>query len=317
MKTAKSLCVAALVFASGALTCRAWEAAGFIYCDADQNGQINTSIDSPLAGVTIMVTNASGSFSTSVTSAADGSFALQLPATSDTYFEFVAGGLPAGAAIVVPGAGDYAFTLDGTTQSNFFGNFLVNSALCQSTNTAPQNAGCWLTGGGTIRTGKGKPAHSFGGVVYPACKASATGGNWNDVAHDLGLHFKTTFIQVVNCGNVPGIPPGARSPKASDNFIEFQGNGTLTGIGGNKANYGVVNFFAHAEDRAEPGHHNDQLYLRVYDSAGNTLLLISADAGNPMDVAPVPISTGNLQIHTSNCNHQSASQGSSHKKPHK
>ena len=42
----------------------------------------------------------------------------------------------------------------------------------------------------------------------------------------------------------------------------------------------------------------DRLYLRVYDGLGNTLLLISADVANPLNIAPVAISTGNLQMHS-------------------
>src|SRR5438309_4486662 len=38
-----------------------------------------------------------------------------------------------------------------------------------------------LTGGGTIKGGKGQPLHSFGGVVNPGCSPTAAGGgNWKD-----------------------------------------------------------------------------------------------------------------------------------------
>jgi hypothetical protein len=104
-------------------------------------------------------------------------------------------------------------------------------------------------------------------------------------------------MEVVNCGNVPG-HQGSSSPKTPFSFIEFQGVGTLSGIAGNKADYGAVHFFARAEDLGEPGKGVDRLYLRVFDGSGNTLLLISAHPGNPLDVAPVVISTGNLQMHS-------------------
>src|SRR5438105_4678170 len=130
---------------------------------------------------------------------------------------------------------------------------------------------------GTIKGGKGQPLHSFGGVVNPGCSPTAAGGgNWNDIAHAAKLHFRGLAIQVVDCGNVPGIPPGSKSPKTPFNFIEFQGTGTLKGIAGNRADYGAVNFFAHAEDIGEPGHGVDRLYQRVYDGLGNTVCLISA-----------------------------------------
>src|SRR6185436_11551541 len=89
----------------------------------------------------------------------------------------------------------------------------------------------------------------------------------------------------------------SKSSVSSFSFIEFQGTGTLKGIGKNKVNYGNVQFFARAEDVDEPGHKTDRLYLRVFNSAGTTLLLISADSPNPLNVAPVTISTGNLQMH--------------------
>jgi len=40
----------------------------------------------------------------------------------------------------------------------------------------------------------------------------AGGGKWNDVAHAAKLHFQGLDMQVVNCGNVPGHPPGSTSP---------------------------------------------------------------------------------------------------------
>jgi hypothetical protein len=180
-------------------------------------------------------------------------------------------------------------------------NFLIENPDC--TVVPPVANKCWLTGGGTIRASNGEVIHSFGGVVNPGCSPTAAGGgNWNDVWQTANLHFKGLRMEVVDCGNLPGHPPGSTSPKTPFNYIDFQGTGTLSGIGGNRANYGAVNFTTRAVDLGEPGHGMDQLYLRVYDSTGQTLLLISADPADPLDVAPVPISTGNLQMHVSGCN---------------
>jgi len=56
------------------------------------------------------------------------------------------------------------------------------------------------------------------------------------------------------------------------------------------------------DHHGEPGQGKDRLYLRVYNcSSGDTLMLISSDSSDPTDIAPVEISTGNLQIHTTGC----------------
>lgn len=154
------------------------------------------------------------------------------------------------------------------------------------------------SGGGTIYKIKGKPNFSYGGVVNPGCSPTAAGGgNWNVIDHYEGLHFKGQNITVTGCGGVP-----TKSPKVDVNIIDFTGTGTLTGVGGNTMAETPVCFVAEAHDNSEPGHHKDSLYLNVYDcSTGASLMLISTDPNNPSDVAPVTISTGNLQIHTSSC----------------
>jgi hypothetical protein len=177
---------------------------------------------------------------------------------------------------------------------------LNNAGLCPI--PSPVTGQCWLTGGGTIGTGNGQPTYSYGGVVNPGCSPTAAGGgNWNVVDHADALHFKGLNIQVVTCGNVPGYPPGSKSPKTPFNYIDFIGVGTLKGIEGNSADFGTVLFSARAEDHSEGGKGSDRLYLRVYDGSGNTLLLISTDTANPLDVAPVTVTTGNLQLHVSSC----------------
>jgi hypothetical protein len=156
------------------------------------------------------------------------------------------------------------------------------------------NAWCWLTGGGTIGGTPGEPDFSFGGVVNPGCSPTAAGGgNWNVVDHVDGLHFKGELISVIGCSGGPD-----RSPKVQFNVIDFEGTGILVGIDGNPMQETAVCFRGEAEDHGEPGAGVDRLYLRVYDcSTGDTLMLISSDPADPTDIAPVPIDTGNLQIH--------------------
>ncbi len=160
------------------------------------------------------------------------------------------------------------------------------------------NAWCWLTGGGTVNKDNGVPEFSFGGVVNPGCSPTAAGGgNWNVVDHSAGLHFKGLDISVIGCSG-----SSDKAPPVKLNIIDFEGTGTLTGIDGNPMSETAVCFRGRAEDHGEPGQGKDRLYLRVYDCAtGATLMLISSDASNPADIAPTPISTGNLQIHTSGC----------------
>jgi hypothetical protein len=159
-------------------------------------------------------------------------------------------------------------------------------------------AWCWLTGGGTIDKDKGTPHYSFGGVVNPGCSPTAAGGgNWNVVDHFAGLHFKGLMISVIGCSG-----SSDKAPPVNLNVIDFEGFGTITGISGNSMPETAVCFRARAEDHGEPGGGKDRLYLRVYDcSSGHTFLLISANQSDPTDIAPVEISTGNLQIHTSGC----------------
>ena len=274
---------------------------GHVYCDANTNGQID-SADVPVSGALVVVTNFSGTFSNAAYTDAKGFFSIQLPPVTDLYGDYlVASSLAAGSTIVIPGENQtFQFSIPTPYPSGIVtNNFLVQNLACVSV-PLTNNGHCWLTGGGTIKGGngnKGKPLHSFGGVVNPGCKPTAAGGgNWNDIDFGQNLHFKGLTIQVVDCGNVPG-HNGSSSPKSPFSYIEFQGTGTLKGIAKNKVDYGTVQFFAHAEDLNEPGHKTDRLYLRVFDSVGNTLLLISADTANPLNIAPVTISTGNLQIH--------------------
>jgi len=192
-------------------------------------------------------------------------------------------------------------------------DWAVNTAVCEA---------CWFTGGGAkidqlvdvpvaerLNT-KPRTQLSFGGNVYPGCSPTAgDGGSWNHVDRVRNLHFHGTAIQVVDCGNVPGIPPGSTSPVTPYNFIDFQGTGTLKGIQGNKADYGIVCFTARAEDRNEPGSSGakdgaliDRYFLRVFNcDTAETYLLVS-NGGSVARADTLPITDGNFQLHVSSCN---------------
>jgi hypothetical protein len=214
-------------------------------------------------------------------------------------------------ALGVDGPGDYTVCVDPSTVMDglklkgnkcagvtatgldiaWVDTFDLDGPKCENT---PPPGGCWLTGGGTIGKTKGVPDYSYGGVVNPGCSAvAAGGGNFNVLRHD-GLHFKGLEIVVDGCAGVPD-----KAPKVDVNVINFHGTGTVVGIEGNPTPLTKVNFTAQAIDSGEPGAGKDALLLMVVnaDNPSEVLLLISTDAG-----APVPISTGNLQIHTTSCN---------------
>jgi len=108
-----------------------WTTAGFVFCDSNQNGQIDSG-DTPMPGVLVVITNVSGTYSNAdFTTTPDGGFIIQLPAVPDTYVEYLHPlTLPADATT----SGAYTFTLT-AGNSNFVGSFLVHSLTC--TNGSP------------------------------------------------------------------------------------------------------------------------------------------------------------------------------------
>jgi hypothetical protein len=223
----------------------------------------------------------------------------------------------------VPSTSPSTNTVTAIGYVDYFGTLYSASAQASATCNSTQEGGkCWLTAGGVkfspitgimmAEVKQNGPTDSVGGNVYPGCNAtSGDGGNWNHIAHSKKLHFQGTDITIVRCGNVPGIEPGSESPVTPYNFIEFQGTGTLKGIGGNKDDFGQVCFWARAEDRNEPGNERallpgggadiDRYYLRVFNcSSGQTLLLTDID-GNAATIDPITITGGNFQLHISSC----------------
>ncbi len=272
----KLLICGALALGLSAMTAGAWNVFGVVSCP---NGTTAAGIVVGINGVGSTTTDGNGAYS------------LDLPETATTYSICVdASSLPAGATV----GGCKDFSVDANV-SIVEVDFTLGGSFC----TPPPPSGpCWLTGGGTIGKTKGVPDYNFGGVVNPGCSpTSAGGGNWNVVDHLHNLHFKGLEISVIACSGGPD-----KAPPVKVNTIDFQGTGTLKGIAGNGMSETAVCFLGHAEDHGEPGGGKDRLYLNVYDcSSGASLLLISSDAGDPLDVAPVAISTGNLQIHTTGC----------------
>lgn len=212
-----------------------------------------------------------------------GVVSLQVPAVGNYTVCVDESTLPAGATL-----GANCKNIKVLTEDTTYVAITIGGDFCS---TPPPPGPCWLTGGGTL--GKGKtPDYSFGGVVYPGCSPKAAeGGNWNVVAHNLGLHFQGQAIVVDSCSGVP-----TSSPKVTVNVIDFHGTGILSGIGGNPADTIPVAFVARAIDNADGGAGSDQLYLNVMVGA-TTVMQIGTSAASP-----ATISTGNLQIHQTSCN---------------
>ena len=302
------LCGAVVLVLASAMPAFAWGASGYVYCDSNQNGQVD-STDTPMAGVKIMVRAVDGTWQWGWETDTAGFYYVGLKDVPAEYVLTIdTASLPAGATVVTPAGG----TMNFTDAQSLLAPILINSPTCVAQK-------CWLTGGGakfsavtgTMLAEHG-PRHSFGGNVNPGCNTdSGEGGQWNHVAHGLKLHFQGFVIEVVRCGNVNEIPPGSTSPATPYNFIEFRGTGRLVGIQGNKNNWEPVYFWARAEDRNEPGSsgqrdgaYKDRYMLHVFSNLAapneSTLLLVDVD-GDPATIDPVTITDGNLQLHISSC----------------
>jgi hypothetical protein len=215
-----------------------------------------------------------------------------------------------GASVVLPASGEYIIEFSDEPVW-LVRDFLVDSPECRE----PVKV-CWMTAGGVkfepvldAMAAQRGPKDSFGGNVNPSCSPEpGDGGQWNHVAHSLKLHFLGQSIRVVRCGNVDGIEPGSESPVTPYNYIEFEGEGRLSGIKGNKFPKTPVSFFARVEDRNEPGNEKssageniDRYYLHVFEAGGAvTHILVDEDA-DANSVDPITITGGNLQLHISSC----------------
>ena len=274
---------------------------GFVFCDSNQNGQFDNG-DTPMPGVLVVVTNTSGTFSNANwTATPDGGFFIPLGTPPDSYVEYIEPAtLPSDALIVQPSGGIYMFTTD-ANNPEFSGNFLISSSTC--TNGAPpppppptNGMSCCLHASGSICGPGHKPAFTFSGTALPSCgSTNGDTGEWKITASGHKLHFEGSVFEIVNCGQ------DEDAAGNSFNFIEFQGAGTLKGFGGCKANYGVVYFFAHAEDHGHFCKAPDSLYFHVYAADGSSLLLIGGDDNDPTNIVPVALSAGHLVIGTNCC----------------
>jgi len=256
-------------------------------------------------GVIVNIEAMNGSYSAS--GVTDGEGVYKLPVSPGDYVVSIdQSTLPAGAVVQYPSAGEYNVTVAAGTKNRR--DFIVDDVSCGETGN------CWMTAGGVkfeqimgTDAAQSGPKDSFGGNVNPSCSPEpGDGGQWNHISHSQKLHFKGNTIRVVRCGNVTGIDPGSESPVTPFNYIEFEGEGTLSGIKGNKFATTDVSFFGRVEDHNEPGNDNatdgedvDRYFLHVFEG-GATHLLVDID-GDPDTVDPLAITGGNLQLHFSSC----------------
>jgi hypothetical protein len=294
-----ALAAAFIVALSG--TALAWQVCGRVTCNANSL---------PLEGIVVQVSG--GSFVHAAATDANGEYCIALPDVPGSFTSTLL--LYNGEQIASPAGGSYQFSTT-AADNQFTQDWGVVAEGCGE----QEESLCWLTGGGakfspitSDYVGDSDKWNNFGGNVYPGCSATAgDGGNWNHIANNQSLHFQGRNITVVRCGNMPGIPPGSTSPVTGVNFIDFTGTGRLKGIKSNKTDIDPVYFFAHCEDRNEPGSNGqrdgagkDRYFLHVYSNPanpnGSTLLLVDLDR-DPSTVDPVTITDGNLQLHASSC----------------
>ena len=302
-KTLVTSLAALMLSASAALACHV---EGLVVCDA--NGQ-------PIQGIRIDLVATDGTdYARYGGSNEFGHYEIALLCEPHCYR--ITAQLPNGETLVSPASGSYEFCANETNGYAFTREWRLNAAGCP---TVQDEGACWLTAGGVKFRAPGKE-HNWGGNVYPGCDPDpGHGGQWNDVDALRNLHFQGWNIRVVRCGNIAGIKPGSESPVTPYNFIEFEGTGTLKGVAGNKADYGDVYFWAHVEDREEPGSRGqrnlidkDRYFLNVFtnpaDPIGSSVFLVDED-GNPATMDPIVITGGNMQLHASSCSSPVAAAG--------
>jgi hypothetical protein len=314
MKITKMVGISFLMLAVTVSNSHAWLGAGRVLCDANQSGQIDAG-DQAVLGAFVVVTNVSGTFSNgNFTSTPGGDFALDLPPAPDSYVLFVHPlSLPAGSTLVLPASGTISFSLTASISPFFGGDFLIaNPACVQTTNQPPPQPGqtntCCLAGSASIGGTSRKPQFSLAATVFPGCRCDKEdSGEFNVVANALRLQLKGAVAEILDCGESVDASSGALIRS-----IEVQGAGTLKGINGCRSNFGLVYFFAHIEDRSD-AHLADAVYLRAYAADNTTLLLISGDAANPLNISPIAVCGGNLIV-GNDCCEESNQGGKGHDK---
>ena len=179
----------ALLLSAG--VAQAWHISGKVVCDENGNRQMDAP-DHALAGIMIAVENSTGTFSSVVTSGADGTFRLELPHTAGSYIAYIhPPTMPPGATMILPADGIFAFSL--TDQQQFFeqANFLLNCV--PEPLPPPEDVDCGkITGGGWVVATPSGAKGTFG--VSGGVRGTGFWGHLNYVDHGTGLHVRSTAV---------------------------------------------------------------------------------------------------------------------------
>lgn len=297
----KKLCLqlaVALSFLVLSTASRAAVVNGTVFCDANQDGIIDTG-DVGIPGVLVVITNESSTFSNSAVTAPDGTFSIQIPNPTASPQVFVEtldpASLPDGSTFILP----LAIT-NITTTPAYFISFLTttnSTNLVFTSGTGNSSTGDWLiadpecgSAGNCKISGVGHISgtrvvdHAFEGTIRSGNPPS---GRWADTSQALKLEFRSADIQSVICGT---------------GSIEFSGTGVLRSRNGlSPGNETSVQFTVEIQNLAVGNGRKNKIvqgyYLDVFTADGTTLELESADPADPTDIAPVPIDRGHFNIH--------------------
>jgi hypothetical protein len=178
-----------LALVLGASGARAWHISGKVVCDENGDKRVDAG-DMTLKGVMVAVENASGTFSAVATTAADGTFTLELPHIGDSYLAYLhAPTIPPGATVQLPSGSVYAFALTDARQSFEQANFVLD---CHHDEPPVGDADCGkVTGGGWIFS-SGQEKASFG--VSGGTMGDGFWGHLNYIDHATGLHVRSTAV---------------------------------------------------------------------------------------------------------------------------
>lgn len=155
-------------------TAQAWHARGHVYCDVNQDGQIDDT-DLRLENIGVTVDSLTGPFTgTGYTYEHSDPyrFSINLPDGPDSYRETLEEiTLPGDATFVLPAVNEHLFELTDIVVDDYF-DWLIDSAICRDGDVS----GCRVTGGGNDTAGI-DPTGGYDGTVAEAkLKESKAGG---------------------------------------------------------------------------------------------------------------------------------------------
>jgi hypothetical protein len=188
MKTMKPTLVAglsALALCFQASVAQAWHITGQVWCDANQNGQIDAA-DTPEAGVRVVIENSDNSFVQVVRTGKDGTFETAVPDTADTYVCYLERHKE---TILLPPSGMHVIELTDAVQNAHVEFLLECVQPGQPMGECPK-----LTGGGWIVGPSGAKAN-FG--VQAGIRRGEMWGGLNYIDHGTGMHVKSRTVTSV------------------------------------------------------------------------------------------------------------------------